>query len=99
MFLLRMYQVMSGSGGSNNFTAKLFGKKQMKKSQKGDLISFEDIEGINDAKLNVMEFVDTLRNPAKYAILGARAPTGLLLVGPSGKLKNDCSSFDMYFSK
>ena len=99
MFLLRMYQVMSGSGGSNNFTAKLFGKKQVKKSQKGDLISFEDIEGIDDAKLNVMEFVDTLRNPAKYAILGARAPTGLLLVGPSGKLKNDCSSFDMYFSK
>lgn len=34
--------------------------------------------------LEVMELVDTLRHPEKYAILGARAPTGLLLEGPPG---------------
>jgi hypothetical protein len=31
-----------------------------------------------------MELVDTIRNPQKYAIFGARAPTGILLEGPSG---------------
>jgi ATP-dependent Zn protease len=46
--------------------------------------SFDDIEGIDSAKYEVMELVDTLRNPDKYAILGARAPTGLLLEGPPG---------------
>ncbi|ACI65452.1 predicted protein, partial [Phaeodactylum tricornutum CCAP 1055/1] len=48
------------------------------------MASFEEIQGIDDAKLEVMELVDTLRNPEKYAILGARAPTGLLLEGPPG---------------
>ena len=48
------------------------------------LVKFEDIEGIDDAKFEVMELVDTLRNPKKYEILGARAPTGLLLEGPPG---------------
>ena len=48
------------------------------------LASFDDIQGVDDAKQEVMELVDTLRNPSKYAILGARAPTGLLLEGPPG---------------
>ena len=48
------------------------------------LVKFDDIEGIDDAKFEVMELVDTLRNPKKYEILGARAPTGLLLEGPPG---------------
>jgi cell division protease FtsH len=39
---------------------------------------------MDSAKFEVMELVDTLRNPDKYAILGARAPTGLLLEGPPG---------------
>ena len=42
--------------------------------------SFDDIEGIDNAKNDVMELVDTLRNPEKYSLVGARAPTGLLLV-------------------
>ncbi len=48
------------------------------------LVKFDDIEGIDEAKFEVMELVDTLRNPKKYEILGARAPTGLLLEGPHG---------------
>jgi len=48
------------------------------------LVNFDEIEGIDNAKFEVMELVDTLRNPQKYALLGARAPTGLLLVGPPG---------------
>jgi hypothetical protein len=47
-------------------------------------ISFDDIEGIDDAKHDVLELVDTLRNPEKYRLVGARAPTGLLLEGLPG---------------
>ena len=46
--------------------------------------SFDDIEGIDEAKNDVLELVDTLRNPEKYSLVGARAPTGLLLEGPPG---------------
>ena len=71
---------MGGGSGSNSDTP---GKLA---SPVGNLplASFQDIQGIDDAKLEVMELVDTLRNPEKYAILGARAPTGLLLEGPPG---------------
>ena len=72
---------MTGGGGSGDIPGKL-----ARQSQKGDepSIQFKDIEGIDDAKFEVMELVDSLRNPGKYAILGARAPRGLLLEGPPG---------------
>ena len=68
---------MAGGSGSKG-TGKLFRKQTVKNSE--PLVSFDDIEGIDKAKFEVMELVDTLKNPYKYAILGARAPTGLLLV-------------------
>eukprot|EP00934_Nitzschia_sp_Nitz4_P002001 Nitzschia sp. Nitz4//scaffold22_size323478//306978//308672//NITZ4_000593-RA/size323478-processed-gene-0.490-mRNA-1//-1//CDS//3329543195//2001//frame0 len=46
--------------------------------------TFDDIEGAEEAKQEVMEFVEALRNPEKYSRLGARAPKGVLLVGPPG---------------
>jgi ATP-dependent Zn protease len=54
-------------------------------------ISFDDIEGIDEAKHDVLELVDTLRNPEKYSLVGARAPTGLLLEGlpGTGKVKEE----------
>ena len=74
LFLLRMYRMMNG--GSGGTPGKL--------ATPTVGASFDDIEGIDSAKYEVMELVDTLRNPDKYAILGARAPTGLLLEGPPG---------------
>jgi len=83
LILFRMYQnVMGGNrpGGDKDSPGKIA------KGAKGDgpLVTFNDIEGIDTAKFEVMELVDTLRNPDKYKILGARAPTGLLLEGPPG---------------
>ena len=79
LFLLRMYRSMSGGGGSGDTPGKL-----ALSMDDETIVKFEDIEGIDKAKFEVMEFVDTLRHPQKYAILGARPPTGLLLEGPPG---------------
>jgi len=76
-FLFKMYQNMNG--GKSNTPGKWANAASGQPR-----VKFDDIEGIDNAKYEVMELVDTLRNPTKYAILGARAPTGLLLVGPPG---------------
>lgn len=81
LFLLRMYKTMAGGGSSKDTPGKL--ARQLQSDPKS-MVKFEDIEGIDDAKFEVMELVDALKNPGKYAILGARAPTGLLLEGPPG---------------
>jgi hypothetical protein len=82
LILFRMYKTFSGNasgGGAGDVPGKLADT-----SSSLPLASFNDIQGIDVAKNEVMELVDTLRNPEKYAILGARAPTGLLLEGPPG---------------
>jgi cell division protease FtsH len=75
LFLLRMYRTMQGGGGAGDTPGKL--AKNLASDPKSN-VKFEDIEGIDGAKFEVMELVDALKNPGKYAILGARAPTGLL---------------------
>mmetsp|Transcript_10332 Transcript_10332/g.13078 ORF Transcript_10332/g.13078 Transcript_10332/m.13078 type:complete len:654 (-) Transcript_10332:56-2017(-) len=81
LFIFRMYKNMSGGGAGGDTPGKLARQRQSESETK---VKFEDIAGIDDAKFEVMELVDALRNPGKYAILGARAPRGLLLEGPAG---------------
>ena len=80
VILWRLYQNISGASGNSSKDApgKLATVSDL------PMASFEDIQGIDTAKTEVMELVDALRHPEKYAILGARAPTGLLLEGPPG---------------
>src|ERR671925_1701866 len=47
-------------------------------------VSFDDVAGVDDAKAELQEVVDFLRDPKKFARLGARVPKGLLLYGPPG---------------
>jgi ATP-dependent Zn protease len=75
LILWRMYRTFSGNSGSGDVPGKLASRSTL------PLASFNEIQGIDGAKTEVMELVDTLRNPEKYSILGARAPTGLLLEG------------------
>jgi len=83
LFLSRMYKAMGGGGAGAGGGSGAPGK--LATFAPGErMVKFDDIEGIDDAKFEVMELVDTLRNPKKYEILGARAPTGLLLEGPPG---------------
>lgn len=57
--------------------AKLFSKDTPK-------ITFDNVAGVDEAKQELFEVVDFLKNPQKYRALGARTPKGVLLVGPSG---------------
>lgn len=63
------------SFGSNK--AKAFSKVFPK-------VTFDDVAGVDEAKQELTEIVDFLRNPQKYHQMGARTPKGVLLVGPSG---------------
>ncbi|HZJ18452.1 MAG TPA: ATP-dependent zinc metalloprotease FtsH [Patescibacteria group bacterium] len=57
--------------------AKLFSKDTPK-------ITFTDVAGVDEAKQELSEIVDFLKNPGKYKAMGARTPKGVLMVGPSG---------------
>jgi len=82
LFIMWIFGRQSGgaNGGVFGFgksTAKLFvkGKQNTK---------FKDVAGVTEAKNDLMEIVDFLKHPEKYQKMGARAPKGVLLVGPSG---------------
>ncbi|MFO8235419.1 MAG: ATP-dependent zinc metalloprotease FtsH [Bacteroidales bacterium] len=72
-----------GAGGSNIFNvgkskAVLFDKESNVKTD------FNDVAGLEEAKVEVMEVVEFLKNPQKYTGLGGKIPKGVLLVGPPG---------------
>ena len=72
-----------GTGGGNIFSvgkskAQLFDKETRPK------VDFKDVAGLEEAKIEVMEIVDFLKNPKKYTDLGGKIPKGALLVGPPG---------------
>jgi AFG3 family protein len=71
----------SGAGGRNAFN---FGKVDMGGKDLKSTVRFTDVAGLRQSKLELMEFVDFLKNPSKYDKLGARIPKGALLVGPPG---------------
>ncbi len=72
---------MQGGGGK----AMSFGKSRVKTMDKEKaLVTFKDVAGIEEAKEELSEIIDFLREPKKFTDLGARIPTGVLLAGPPG---------------
>jgi len=62
-----------------------FGRSRAKLFAKGkQSVTFNDVAGVEDAKKELEEIVDFLKNPAKYRKLGARTPKGVILFGPAG---------------
>ena len=75
-------RIVSGSGGGNFLQlgksgAQVYAENSVK-------TTFADVAGQDEAKDQLMEIVDFLHHPGKYALMGARLPKGALLVGPPG---------------
>ncbi len=77
-----------GAGGGAGGAGGIFniGKSKAQLFEKGTRvnITFNDVAGLDEAKVEVMEIVDFLKNPKKYTALGGKIPKGALLVGPPG---------------
>jgi cell division protease FtsH len=69
--------------GSNN-AAMAFGKSRARMSGDQPTVTFEDVAGVEEAKEELYEVVEFLREPEKFIALGARIPKGVLLVGHPG---------------
>ena len=76
----------SGGMGSSLFNFSKTTAKLMDKDSKSTT-TFNDVAGLKEAKIEVMEIVDFLKNPERYTKLGAKIPKGVLLVGPPGSGK------------
>jgi cell division protease FtsH len=85
LFMMMMRKV-GGPGGGGGGGVFNFGKSKATLFDKGTRvnINFNDVAGLDEAKVEVMEIVDFLKNPKKYTALGGKIPKGALLVGPPG---------------
>jgi len=61
-----------------------FGRSKHKVHGKGQKVTFEDVAGIEEAKDEVAETIEFLKNPKKFKKIGGRLPRGVLLIGPPG---------------
>ncbi len=81
-FIMRMMSRGSGGGGQIFNIGK--SKAQLFDKDTHVNINFSDVAGLEEAKVEIMEIVDFLKNPKKYTTLGGKIPKGALLVGPPG---------------
>ncbi|HEY5734105.1 MAG TPA: ATP-dependent zinc metalloprotease FtsH [Gammaproteobacteria bacterium] len=80
LFFMRQMQGGGGKGGALSFGKskhKMFGEDQVK-------ITFSDVAGVEEAKAEVFELVEFLRDPSKFQKLGGSIPRGVLMVGSPG---------------
>lgn len=87
IFLMRRMSGAAGGGGTGGgggifsvgkSKAMLFDKNN------ADRVTFKDVAGLSEAKTEIEEIVEFLKNPRKYTVLGGKIPKGALLVGPPG---------------
>lgn len=83
LWFVIMRMMNRGSGGGQIFN---IGKSKAQLYDKDTMvtINFNDVAGLEGAKIEIMEIVDFLKNPKKYTDLGGKIPKGALLVGPPG---------------
>jgi ATP-dependent metalloprotease FtsH len=83
-FLIMRFMSRGGGGGGGQIFNIGKSKAQLFDKDTSVSITFNDVAGLEEAKVEVMEIVDFLKNPGKYTTLGGKIPKGALLVGPPG---------------
>ncbi len=80
-----IYFMMRSAQGANN-KAMMFGQSQPRESnsESRNKVTFQDVAGVKEAKEELKEVVDFLREPGKFTDLGAKIPRGVLLLGSPG---------------
>lgn len=82
VWIFFMRRMQGGAGGGGAFS---FGKSKARMlTEQDNKVRFKDVAGCDEAKEDVQEIVDFLRDPSKYQRLGGRIPRGVLLVGSPG---------------
>lgn len=78
--------MQQSQGGGSGGKVMSFGKSKAKihKEEDGKLVTFDEVAGLEEEKEELQEIVDFLKAPKKYIDIGARIPTGVLMVGPPG---------------
>ncbi len=83
VWIFFMRQMQGGAGGGRG--AMSFGKSKAKMQTEDQVkVTFDDVAGVEEAKEEVKELVDFLRDPAKFQNLGGQIPRGVLMVGSPG---------------
>ncbi|TVP55498.1 MAG: AAA family ATPase, partial [Halomonadaceae bacterium] len=84
LFIFFMRQMQGGAGGGGKGPMS-FGKSKAKLMSEDQIkTTFNDVAGVDEAKEDVKELVDFLRDPSKFQRLGGHIPKGVLMVGPPG---------------
>ncbi len=84
MFAMPMRGMGGGGGAGGIFNVGKSQAKVFDADKQENKVTFKDVAGLEEAKVEVMEIVDFLKNPKKYTALGGKIPKGALLVGPPG---------------
>ncbi len=82
-FFVIMFNMLSGMSGGSGGKLMEFGKSRAKMIKDNNK-RLQDVAGLEEEKEDLSEIVDFLKNPGKYAKMGARIPKGILLEGPPG---------------
>ncbi len=83
VWIIIMRRMQGSSGGTRGIFS--FGKSKAKMiTQTGSKITFRDVAGADEAKLELQEIIEFLKEPSKFQRLGGKIPRGVLLLGPPG---------------
>ncbi len=82
--ILFFFFLRQARGGTNDILSFGRSRAELFVRNRKSRVTFSDVAGVDEAKRELEEVVDFLKNPGKYRALGARIPKGVLLVGPAG---------------